>query len=221
MQIKLCGDTGDAGTIPDTAHAQKHQDVSTLLSHTSIPKSVCATSTCCTSGLSHLVRGNQAHQSNHVSSLFPVTHRRHRLAERDRRARKPCRKRRHQTPARQSPPRACHSGQRLECCLSTPSACNQPSESAGREREKRSLLSTIWHRKTASNHAVNDDLWRRLVNFPHASSWRHRSGYRCLVCGIQAHRPSWGHTVTIGCPRETGEHCSPKLVTGRRHRTLP
>ena len=32
------GNTGDAATSPDTAHAQNHQDVSTLLSHTSIPQ---------------------------------------------------------------------------------------------------------------------------------------------------------------------------------------
>ena len=78
------GDTGDAATIPDTAHAQNHQDVSTLLSHTAITKNVCATSTCWLQVCRHLVRGNQAHQPIHVTRLFPVIHRHHRLAERER-----------------------------------------------------------------------------------------------------------------------------------------
>ena len=69
MQIKLCGDTGDAATIPDTAHAQKQQDVSTLLSHTLIQLATAdsALNVVCR----HLL---------HVTSLQS------RLAERDKRA---------------------------------------------------------------------------------------------------------------------------------------
>ena len=65
------GDTGDAATIPDTAHAQKHQDVSTLLSHTLITKNVCVTSTCCTSGLSTPCLWEPSASTNPCNQPFP------------------------------------------------------------------------------------------------------------------------------------------------------
>ena len=60
--------------------------LNTLLSHTSIPKNVCATSTCCTSGLSTPCSWEPRASNNHVTSLFLGTRRHHGLAERNRRA---------------------------------------------------------------------------------------------------------------------------------------
>ena len=156
------GDTGDAATIPDTAHAQNHQDVTPrsprmCARHQRAVLQVCR----------HLVCGNQGYQPIHATSLFLVTHTvtigwpretgEHRT---------PRRKRRHRTPARQPPPRACHSGQRLERCLSVPSACNQPSESAGRETREH-----CWgfnHRRPAKDcnhvHAVLEASMRQKAH---------------------------------------------------------
>ena len=72
--------------FPTLRTHKKHQDVSTLLSHTSIPKNVCATSTCCTSGLSTPCSWEPSASTNPCNQPFPVTHRHYRLAERDRRA---------------------------------------------------------------------------------------------------------------------------------------
>ena len=64
------GDTGDAATIPDTAHAQNHQDVSTPRSPRMCARHQRAVLQVCR----HLVRGNQAHQPIHVTSLFARGH---------------------------------------------------------------------------------------------------------------------------------------------------
>ena len=86
---------------------QHHQVVSTFLSHTSIPKNVCTISTCCASGLSTPCTWEPSTSTNPCCQPFPGdTPSPSAGRERQENIWTPCRKRRHRTPAGQSPPRA-------------------------------------------------------------------------------------------------------------------
>ena len=105
------GDTGDAATIPDTAHAQNHQDVSTLLSHTRDPQECVRDINVLASGLSTPCSWEPSASTNPRNPPFPgdtpspsggrkreESSALHNSAQED--VLEPCRKRRHLAPTR-------------------------------------------------------------------------------------------------------------------------
>ena len=92
---------------------QHHQVVSTLLSHTSIPKNVCTISTCCASGLSTPCTWEPSTSTNPCCQPFPGdTPSPSAGRERQENIWTPCRKRRHRDARWSISSASCRSGQR-------------------------------------------------------------------------------------------------------------